>query len=65
VAPGYDFVNGDTDPNDDHGYGTHVAEIIGAITDDASAMAAMVRNVRIMPIKGLDANGVGDSASLC
>ncbi|PIN69094.1 hypothetical protein COV94_03335, partial [Candidatus Woesearchaeota archaeon CG11_big_fil_rev_8_21_14_0_20_57_5] len=30
VADGYDFVNTDGDPTDDHGHGTHVAGIIGA-----------------------------------
>jgi subtilisin family serine protease len=30
VVGGYDFVNGDTDPRDDHGHGTHVAGIMAA-----------------------------------
>jgi subtilisin family serine protease len=30
VVGGYDFVNGDSDPMDDHGHGTHVAGIVAA-----------------------------------
>ena len=30
VVPGYDFVQGDTDPRDFNGHGTHVAGTIGA-----------------------------------
>jgi Leucine-rich repeat (LRR) protein len=30
VALGYDFVNGDNNPMDDHGHGTHVAGIVAA-----------------------------------
>jgi subtilisin family serine protease len=31
---GFDFVNGDNNPIDDHGHGTHVAGTIGAIDND-------------------------------
>jgi thermitase len=30
IVPGYDFVNRDSDPSDDHGHGTRVAGIAGA-----------------------------------
>ena len=30
-AGGYDFVNGDTDPKDDNGHGTHVAGTVAAV----------------------------------
>ena len=30
VIAGYDFVNGDTNPMDDHGHGTHCAGIVAA-----------------------------------
>ena len=34
---GYDFVNNDGDPRDDHNHGTHVAGTIGAIGDNTGA----------------------------
>jgi len=58
TVPGYDFVNGDSDPYDDHGHGTAVA---GALA--ASANTAVVAGVdwqcRLMPIKVLDSNNNG------
>jgi thermitase len=34
VAGGYDWVNNDSDPGDDHNHGTHVAGIAGALTNN-------------------------------
>ncbi|WP_221567833.1 S8 family serine peptidase [Alkalihalobacillus sp. TS-13] len=50
VVGGYDFVNGDDDPMDDHGHGSHVAGIIAAngevtgVAPDASLSAYKVLN---------------------
>jgi len=46
---GYDFVNNDTDPFDDHGHGTKVAMVMDAIAPDAEIIVAKV----------LDDNGYG------
>jgi len=54
---GYDFVNSDPDPIDDHGHGTHVAGIIGAITNNTTGCAGVDWNCRIIPIKALGADG--------
>jgi hypothetical protein len=60
---GWDFVDGvsgdpsddlsvqDSDPNDEAGHGTLVAGIIGAIGNNASGIAGVVPNVRIMPVR--------------
>ncbi|MGQ9565352.1 MAG: S8 family serine peptidase [Candidatus Bathyarchaeales archaeon] len=58
VPLGYDWVNGDSDPMDDHGHGTHVAGIIGAVINNAEGIAGLAQ-VRIMAEKGLDAYGGG------
>lgn len=56
---GYDFVNNDGDPLDDHGHGTHVAGTIGAVTNNGIGVAGIAWNVKIMAVKFLDANGGG------
>ncbi|MBI4136718.1 S8 family serine peptidase [Candidatus Roizmanbacteria bacterium] len=56
---GYDFVNNDDDPMDDHYHGTHVAGTIGASVHNAHGIAGVSDRVRIMAIKGLNRYGIG------
>lgn len=56
---GYDFVNRDGDPMDDHFHGTHVAGTIGAVGDNGIGVAGVNWNVSIMALKFLDATGGG------
>jgi subtilisin family serine protease len=57
---GYDWVNHDPDPTDDSltGHGTHVAGIIGAVTNNAIGIAGLAR-VSIMAEKVLNSGGSG------
>jgi subtilisin family serine protease len=57
-AGGYDFVNGDNDPMDDEGHGTHVAGIIAA-ADDGSGVVGVAPEAEIYALKVLDENGSG------
>ena len=59
---GYDFANGDSDPWDDHGHGTHVAGIIGAVGSNGEGIAGVAWQVRLMPLKFLGTGGVGSVA---
>jgi serine protease len=57
--PGYDFVNGDTHPNDDEYHGTHVASTIAEATNNGTGMAGLAFGCAIMPVKVLDEHGEG------
>jgi subtilisin family serine protease len=59
LVPGYDFVNGDSDPSDDHGHGTPVAGIIGARGNNRAGVAGVCWSCSVMPVKVLDAKGIG------
>ncbi|MCO6453522.1 MAG: S8 family serine peptidase [Caldilineales bacterium] len=59
ILPGWDMVNNDSDPTDDHGHGTHVAGIAAASINNAYGIAGMAGNSRIMPFKVLDNSGYG------
>ena len=57
--PGYDFVNGDSHPNDDEYHGTHVASTIAEATNNGLGMAGLAFGCALMPVKVLDADGNG------
>lgn len=56
---GFDFVNGDDDPMDDNGHGTHCAGIIGASGNNGTGISGVNQNVKIMAVKFLDEEGSG------
>lgn len=55
VIGGYDFVNEDSDPIDDHGHGTHVAGIAAA----NGAIKGVAPDAKLMAFKVLTAEGWG------
>ena len=59
---GADFLNGDADPDDDGGHGTHVAGIIGAQGNNSVGIAGVNWEAQIMGLKFLDGNGEGNTA---
>lgn len=54
----------DNDPMDDNGHGTHVAGIIGAKGDNGIGTAGLMWNVQLVPLKVLNANGVGQLSDI-
>lgn len=55
---GYDFVNGDSDANDDNGHGTHVAGITSSSFNQAGVVG-VGHSAKILPVKVLNAQGYG------
>jgi len=56
---GIDPANGDSDPMDDHGHGTHTSGTIGAVGNNGVGVTGVNWNVQIMALKFLSADGVG------
>jgi thermitase len=48
---GWNFIVDQPNPFDDHGHGTHVAGIIGAIADPQFGVSGVAHHVSIMPVK--------------
>ena len=59
---GWDFANGDNDPMDDNGHGTHVAGTIGATGNNRIGVTGVNWRVRLLPLKFLSAAGTGTTA---
>ncbi|MHA1989911.1 MAG: S8 family serine peptidase, partial [Candidatus Hodarchaeales archaeon] len=60
VSLGFDWVNNDTDPFDDHYHGTHVAGIVAGTINNSIGIAGTA-NVKIMAEKFLNSGGSGTS----
>lgn len=58
-VPGYDFVQNDELPDDEHGHGTHVSGTIAQSTNNSLGVAGVAPEATIMPLKVLDRNGTG------
>ncbi len=61
VTSGYDFVNSDTDPMDDHGHGTHVA---GIAASNDSTYKGVAPGAKIIAIKSCNSAGTCTDSNL-
>ena len=59
ILPGHDFVERDATPQDAFGHGCAVAGIIAANAGDGWGMAGAAPGVQILPLRVLDATGIG------
>jgi subtilisin family serine protease len=56
---GYNAIDGNSDPMDENGHGTHCAGIIGAEGENDLGIAGVNWKVQIMPLKFMNAGGFG------
>ncbi len=61
---GYDFFANDGDPMDEGGHGTHVAGTICAETTNATGIAGVVQQCKIMALRFLGSNGGSTSGAI-
>ncbi|MEM8767538.1 MAG: S8 family serine peptidase [Pseudomonadota bacterium] len=61
---GWNFVEGNNNPWDHSGHGTHIAGIIAACTDNGLGIAGVDGNARIMPLKVANFTGQARSSAV-
>jgi len=59
LVTGYDFVNDDADPSDDHGHGTRMAGVVAADGYNGIGIIGVAPDCKLMPVKVLGADGNG------
>lgn len=63
-ATGYDFVNDDSEPLDQDGHGTHVTGTIAELNDNGIALTGLAPDATVIPVRVLNASGVGDAKGI-
>ncbi|MFF0740458.1 S8 family serine peptidase [Streptomyces sp. NPDC004111] len=64
VVGGFDFANGDGDPMDDNGHGTHVAGIVAGKAAKAGGVTGMAPDARLLAYKVTGADGSGYTSDI-
>ena len=64
LLPGFDFVNNDSDPEDDHSHGTGVTGLLAANADNRFSVAGVDHYCSILPVKVLNQANRGSSFNL-
>ena len=64
LVAGHDFVDNDTVPDDFNLHGTHVAGTAAADDDNGIGVSGVAPAAKIMPVRALDSDGKGNSATI-
>jgi subtilisin family serine protease len=64
IVAGWDFVNNDADPADDHFHGSAVSGLLAANANNSFQVAGVDHFCKIMPVKVLNANNGGSTVWL-
>ncbi len=59
---GYNFFDQRANPIDNHGHGTHMAGVIGAVGNNDVGITGLIWKVEIMPLRFTDDEGIGDTS---
>lgn len=59
VLPGYNFVDNNSNPDDQNGHGTFIANLIAARSNNSSGVVGLYEPARILPVKVLSSFGTG------
>ncbi|MEK7689788.1 MAG: S8 family peptidase, partial [Bdellovibrionota bacterium] len=58
---GWNFITDTPNPTDEHGHGTHVSGIIGALSDPERGISGVAHQVSIMPVKYYSERNSGEA----
>ena len=61
---GYDVVDDDDDPMDEHRHGTIEAGVAAAVTNNAIGISGVAWGAKIMPVRAMGADGTGSGADI-
>jgi subtilisin family serine protease len=64
LVEGWDAVNEDADPNDDHGHGTLVAGVVAARSNNGIGGVGACSRCSVMPVKVIGPDGKGSAADI-
>jgi thermitase len=64
LVPGHDFVDGDNVPDDFNLHGTHVAGTVAADDGNGIGVSGVAPQAKLMPVRSLDADGLGNDATI-
>lgn len=64
IVSGYNFIDSNTQIQDDNGHGTFVASVAAAETNNSKGMAGICWKAKIMPLKAMNSKGDGDYLQL-
>lgn len=64
VLKGWDFISSDNAASDMNGHGTHVAGTIAATKNNRRGIAGLAPSAKILPVRVLDGNGSGNTATV-
>jgi subtilisin family serine protease len=64
LVPGHDFVDNDDQPDDENLHGSHVAGIVAAIADNGIGVSGVAPQAKLMPVRTMDEDGLGNSGDI-